>query len=118
MNKDESSSTDEEGLLFLIFRTVLNKKDNFPEINIRSEKFNPLKALYSKKFKTEKNAKKFDNVAVSLDNKILVSFQFRLFQTFMSRLKKAGNSVHSDLDTNSRMIVQTEAKTEEKDADK
>lgn len=32
------------------------------ELDIRSEKFNPMKALYSKKFKMQN--KKFDNVAV------------------------------------------------------
>lgn len=45
--KEEDTSTDEE------------------ELDIRSENFNPLKAIYSKKLKTT-NVKKFDNVAVSI----------------------------------------------------
>jgi hypothetical protein len=45
--QDENSSTDEE------------------EIDIRSENFNPLKALYSNKTKNTKSDQKFDNVAVS-----------------------------------------------------
>lgn len=46
--KSENPSTDEE------------------ELDIRSENFNPLKAIYSKKLKAAKDVKKFDNVAVSI----------------------------------------------------
>lgn len=48
VDKTENSSTDEE------------------ELDIRSENFNPLKAIYSKKLKKTKDVKKFDNVAVSI----------------------------------------------------
>jgi hypothetical protein len=38
-------------------------EEELEELDIRSEKFNPIKALYSKKFKTQK---KFDNFAVRI----------------------------------------------------
>lgn len=52
------------------------------ELDVTSSKFNPLKALYSEKFKIPfPDARKFDNVA-----------------TFLSRLKQAGGALDADLD--------------------
>lgn len=52
------------------------------ELDIRSDKFNPLKALYSDKFKVPfEGAQALDNVGM-----------------FMSRLKKAGNAFDADLE--------------------
>lgn len=42
-----------------------NDSTDEEELDIRSEKFNPMKALYSKKFKIQ-NVKKLDNVAVTV----------------------------------------------------
>lgn len=52
------------------------------ELDIQSNKFNPLKALYSKKFKAPyENVKKFSNVS-----------------SFLSCLNRAGNSFDADLE--------------------
>lgn len=51
------------------------------ELNITSEKFNPLKALYSKKFKVPKNVRKFDNLS-----------------SFFSAMKFAGDALDADLE--------------------
>lgn len=60
----EVSSTDEE------------------ELDMTSEKFNPLKALYSTKVKLPVNRRKFDNLS-----------------SFISQIKKAGGSLDADLDS-------------------
>lgn len=49
------------------------------ELNIESEKFNPIKALYSKKLQLTE-ADKYENLGI-----------------FMSRLKAAGNKLDADL---------------------
>lgn len=52
------------------------------ELNVTSEKFNPLKALYSKKFKVPcENVKSFDNL-----------------HSLMSTIEKAGNALDADLE--------------------
>lgn len=58
---------------------VLSEEDD--ELNITSENFNPLKALYSKNMKLPvKNVKRLDNLAI-----------------FESRLKKAGDKFDADV---------------------
>lgn len=73
------------------------------ELDMASEKFNPLKALYSKKNRVPLNAKKFDNLSI-----------------FASRLKTAGNTFDSDLEkaTTSRKSKKDETKREEVDEEK
>lgn len=67
------------------------------ELDIHSAKFNPLKALYSNKFKVPcEDAKPLDNVEI-----------------FMSRLKKAGNALDADLEPQKRVPKQADQKTEE-----
>lgn len=64
MNTQEDPETDDE------------------ELDVTSDKFNPLKAIYSNKFKNPvANVKPLDNVS-----------------TFMSRLEKAGNAYDANLD--------------------
>jgi hypothetical protein len=78
--KEEDVSTDDE------------------ELDIKSAKFNPLKALYSEKFKVPcEDAKPLDNVAM-----------------FMSRLKKAGNALDADLEPKKQPLKnKLEQKTED-----
>lgn len=52
------------------------------ELNVTSAKFNPLKALYSKKFKVpHENVRKFDNVS-----------------SFLSTIKQAGGALDVDIE--------------------
>lgn len=56
------------------------------ELNIASPRFNPLKALYSKKFKApSENVKRFDNLS-----------------SLLSAIKQAGNALDADLEKISR----------------
>lgn len=58
-----------------------NKRENDDELDITSENFNPLKALYSEQLKLPvKNVKRLDNLAV-----------------FLARLKNAGDKVDSEV---------------------
>ncbi|CRL08412.1 CLUMA_CG021253, isoform A [Clunio marinus] len=58
-----------------------NNSSSDEELDVQSEKFNPLKALYAKRIKLPcKNVKKLDNVS-----------------SFLSRVQRAGNVLDSDL---------------------
>lgn len=66
------------------------------ELDVSSDKFNPLKALYSDKIKfPSKNRKKFDNLS-----------------SFISHIKKAGNALDANLDE-----VSTHSKKKANEAD-
>lgn len=74
------------------------------ELNIYSENFNPLKALYSDKFKIPvPDVKRLDNV-----------------QIFFSRLKSAGNALDGDLEKVTRVFKypRSNEKTGEVDQEK
>lgn len=61
------------------------------ELNVNSAKFNPLKALYSKKFKVPENVRKFDNVS-----------------SFLSTIKKAGGALDVNIE---KALNKTEKKS-------
>lgn len=73
------------------------------ELDVTSDKFNPLKALYSDKFKVPcKNVRPVDNLSM-----------------FMSKLEQAGNSNDADLESSIKKRQQKERKpTEEVDTEK
>lgn len=67
-----------------------NTSTDDEEVDVTSSKFNPLKALYSKKFKPPvENVKVLDNVSA-----------------FFARIKRAGNVYDKDLEAFSKPINQ------------
>ena len=73
------------------------------ELNVTSPKFNPIKALYSKKFQMQtKKAKSFDNMS-----------------SLMSAIKKAGNALDADFEKISKLnIKKAEMEAESVDTEK
>lgn len=75
------------------------------ELDVTSSKFNPLKALYSKKVKIPiENARRFDNVSI-----------------FLSRLDRAGGALDADLEKiamHNKKTDATKTKTEKVDDEK
>ncbi|KAG5678080.1 hypothetical protein PVAND_007782 [Polypedilum vanderplanki] len=75
---------------------------NDEELDLTSENFNPLKALYSKNVKLPvKNVKRFDNLAI-----------------FLSRLKKAGDQIDSDLSQQPTTSKKVKSKEEQEEDEK